>query len=929
MADEQYIPLSVLRSYSPHPDKLDLTGLTQDEITHGIKSSKLPDYIRYKQYLTDTNEALAQLAEMIIQFAVNLSLDPDQTLDWARKLQQAVPQSEFDSWIATLLDGGPSIFMNTLSELQAKYPNGAAGVALVRETDPAKIYVWNGSAWEDFGDYQGIAVKENTIGTQHVLDKAITYDKTNFINGSTNLLDMNDIVLGKVISSAGLIVDNSGYAYSHRINATGGENITTRGVMFLACFGVNGFIERLAANDGGVSTTQLPSNTTYFIACFTNYSDEYKNGTIQINKGLSLSTFSPYKELLSEKVKISEGNIEDDFKLDKRNVGFVKVSSNLFNKDDIVVGKIINDSGEIVDNGSYAYSHPIEIKGGESITTLGIVFLVFYTSNDEYISPRQLGYDGAVTTTIAPPKSAYCRLIFRPYGDFYEQGKIQANKGNILLPYEDNHSTLADDLVVSERNLDIINISSNLLNLNDITNYNVIGGTGEIVSNTGYAYSHPIDTSNVQKVTMLGVMYIALYDASGSFINRVAANEGNIFTLDVPTECKSIRVCFTNYSALFYSRKIQVNYGSELKPFEAFYKKLHDIEINKDMSVYDFKEDDQFVISGDTDSYYHAPTFPSKLDMENMKAEDVYSWFDSLVALYPHYIKRTSMGKDESGLFDVFRYDFKPQDVPDVEDLPEWGNDLKPKVPKMILISGIHAYERTHPWVLYLALKEICEAWENNSVLETLRWNVHFIVIPCANPHGWITGARHNFNKVDLARNFEYRWEQASAVQGSSKGMHPLSEVEAQYIDSVLRENKDETIFFTSLHNFESEEDWKYIWYPAGNALQLNIGKQLISRLTREWKKKYDWLPQNETTFLGYANRRQPLGGEGSQANLYGIQGGTFEISRILYLEDNPVKYSSNVITMGVETLINFLSINLKNGVDYYNKKGSITITNR
>ncbi len=157
------IPLSVLRSYSPHPDKLDLTGLTQQEITHGIKSSKLPDYIRYKQYLTDTNEALAQLAEMIIQFAVNLGLDPDQTLDWARKLQESVSQSEFDSWVATLLDGGPSIFVNTLSELQAKYPNGAAGVALVRETDPAKIYVWNGTAWEDFGDYQGIEVKNGTI----------------------------------------------------------------------------------------------------------------------------------------------------------------------------------------------------------------------------------------------------------------------------------------------------------------------------------------------------------------------------------------------------------------------------------------------------------------------------------------------------------------------------------------------------------------------------------------------------------------------------------------------------------------------------------------------------------------------------------------------------------------------------------------------
>ncbi|MFW3332275.1 hypothetical protein [Aerococcus viridans] len=186
MADEQMIPLSVLRSYSPHPDKLDLTGLTQDEITHGIKSSKLPDYIRYKQYLTDTNEALAQLAEMIIQFAVNLNLDPDQTLDWARKLQQAVPQSEFDSWIATLLDGGPSIFMNTLNELRTTYPNGAAGVALVRETDPAKIYVWNGSSWENFGDYQGIEVKDGAVTTSKIADGAVTIEKLAFAGAFSN-----------------------------------------------------------------------------------------------------------------------------------------------------------------------------------------------------------------------------------------------------------------------------------------------------------------------------------------------------------------------------------------------------------------------------------------------------------------------------------------------------------------------------------------------------------------------------------------------------------------------------------------------------------------------------------------------------------------------------------------------------------------------
>ena len=143
--------------------KRDFTHLTTEELIKGIRTLKLPDYLRTKYHGRDVRESIAQLAEMTIQLGINLGLSPDEALSWSRKLQESVSQSEFDSWVATLLDGGPSIFMNTLRELQTTYPNGAAGVALVRETDPAKIYVWNGTAWEDFGDYQGIEIKDGTI----------------------------------------------------------------------------------------------------------------------------------------------------------------------------------------------------------------------------------------------------------------------------------------------------------------------------------------------------------------------------------------------------------------------------------------------------------------------------------------------------------------------------------------------------------------------------------------------------------------------------------------------------------------------------------------------------------------------------------------------------------------------------------------------
>lgn len=47
--------------------------------------------------------------------------------------------------MAILLDGGPSLFFETKVAHVAKYPNGTPGMALVRETNMAKIYVWNGS----------------------------------------------------------------------------------------------------------------------------------------------------------------------------------------------------------------------------------------------------------------------------------------------------------------------------------------------------------------------------------------------------------------------------------------------------------------------------------------------------------------------------------------------------------------------------------------------------------------------------------------------------------------------------------------------------------------------------------------------------------------------------------------------------------------
>lgn len=107
----------------------------------------------------------ADKAEVTAQLQQNEQELSSQLAQKAEKIN-TMTQADFDSWVATLLDGGPSIFMETLATLKATYPNGSAGVALVRETNPPKVYVWRNSDWEYFGDYTGLIPNDKSISAE-------------------------------------------------------------------------------------------------------------------------------------------------------------------------------------------------------------------------------------------------------------------------------------------------------------------------------------------------------------------------------------------------------------------------------------------------------------------------------------------------------------------------------------------------------------------------------------------------------------------------------------------------------------------------------------------------------------------------------------------------------------------------------------------
>lgn len=124
-----------------------------------------------------------------------------QLAEKANKIE-TMTRTEFDDWVATLLDGGPSIFYDTLSELESKYPNGAEGVALVRETDPARIYVWNGTEWADYGDYQGLEIKDDSLTSKKYKNNSVTPEKMTIMEKTRNLFN-GDFAKGRLTYRSG------------------------------------------------------------------------------------------------------------------------------------------------------------------------------------------------------------------------------------------------------------------------------------------------------------------------------------------------------------------------------------------------------------------------------------------------------------------------------------------------------------------------------------------------------------------------------------------------------------------------------------------------------------------------------------------------------------------------------------------------------
>lgn len=322
---------------------------------------------------------------------------------------------------------------------------------------------------------------------------------------------------------------------------------------------------------------------------------------------------------------------------------------------------------------------------------------------------------------------------------------------------------------------------------------------------------------------------------------------------------------------------------------------------------------------------FQLTTEKSAVEDSEKSVSAVYAKYDALMAKHPEYITKTNLGVCSDGVTHVYRYDFRePEPHRGVTGAKEWSETKA----KAIIISGVH-WEWGGIFALYNALEEIAD----NPELFDLRRNTHLIVLPVCNPYAVANMSVRNANQVEIHRNFEvdfiYPGESGYIELGerSHGGTEPLSEVETQYIDNIMKENTD-AAFFLTCHSYQSDSLWGtgFMWASPATYYMCNMAYRVVDKLSNAWMNRYgdilangieDYKTENLAdgdTRLGSAYLSTTNGTETKQATKYGIQGINLEVCDTFWVHgttENPEDTLSEfTMSRGAEAYINlFLTV--------------------
>ena len=258
------------------------------------------------------------------------------------------------------------------------------------------------------------------------------------------------------------------------------------------------------------------------------------------------------------------------------------------------------------------------------------------------------------------------------------------------------------------------------------------------------------------------------------------------------------------------------------------------------------------VLGGDNKNLWYPPMQPSSDEIvQGLNLSAYEALWENLRLEFPNYITKTLLGKDQTGVYDIYKYIFEPENYEKT----------------IIITSNVHGSEVIGQKILYRFLWHVCHDSDTYTQLNYLRNKVRIVVIPIANPAGLVAGTRQNGNNVDINRNFQYGWNDFTPDSTTPKGTAPLSEAETQYINTAMAQYKAEgAVAYIDVHNtgpISPAENTITFYCPVpryGN-VDINYISQIADELT----------PDGYTTVKMIERTKEPIGP--NQANMiYGMQ---------------------------------------------------------
>lgn len=252
---------------------------------------------------------------------------------------------------------------------------------------------------------------------------------------------------------------------------------------------------------------------------------------------------------------------------------------------------------------------------------------------------------------------------------------------------------------------------------------------------------------------------------------------------------------------------------------------------------------------GGLNGYYQGKGSDYSLFNRSTMSSEVYEKFDALMTNNTDYITKTDLGAS-SNSDHLFAYDFCPKHV----------NNANP-MPKIIIISAQHGFEKVSTFGLYYLMRDICQSWSESSILEYIRHHVELIVVPVINRHGFDAVVYKNANGVNLNRNYDTPEFVVGddPTASSYGGASPFDQPETQIVRDLVKANPD-AMALIDWHNTGGGKVTNYTdinWLSITNfdkdpflAKTIDAGAYHISNITAYMPDDYN-LPVG-TSMCGY-----------------------------------------------------------------------------